>query len=240
MHGRDEANQSPDYHGGLYKVDVESGEATAVLELKGETETPWWYGISGVWSAESDAIIYSQYYGNLMEGRLVWRDLASGRERLLYRDPLLTTRMLALSPDGNRLVFGVRDSLRGGGVASIATGGRLMIMDLAEGEPRELYHIHEPGTVRSLQWTPDGGHVLYSRTEEVEERRTSMWRVPAEGGTAERLWSFGKGQFSGRFSLSPDGERVAFDVYTQELEIFVMENLKAALAENNESVGRQP
>jgi len=239
MNGRDEANQSPDYHGGLYKVDVESGEATAVLELEGETKTPWWYGISGVWSAESDAIIYSQYYGNVMEGRLVWRELESGRERLLYRDSLLTTRLLALSPDGNRLVFGVRDSLRGGGVASISAGGRLMIMDLAEGEPRELYHIHEPGTVGSLQWTPDGGHVLFSRTEEVEERRTGVWRVPAEGGTAERLWNFGEGHFGGRFSLSPDGSHVAFHVYTQEREVFVMENLKAALVGNSDSGRRQ-
>ncbi len=147
MNGWDDPDQSADYHGGLYLVDVESGEPTPVLG--------WWYGIAAVWAPGGEAVIYSRYYGNLREGRLVWRELESGREKLLYRDSLLATRLLALSPDGHQLVFGVRDSLGdfGGSVAPINTGGRLMILDLEDGAIHELYAIHEPGYVESLQWT---------------------------------------------------------------------------------------
>jgi len=228
--GRDETNQSADYHGGLYRIDVESGEASPVLELEGDTKTPWWYGIRGVWAGHSEAIIYSQYDGNQMVGRLVWRELESGRERLLYRDSLLTTRLLALSPDGNRLVFAVRDSLGGGSVAGVNVGGRLMILDLEDGAIRGLHVIQEPGNVGCLQWTPDGEHVLFARTE-TEDRHTGVWRVPTDGGDAEELWTFGKGQYAGGFYLSPDGRRVAFGTYTQEYEVWVMENLVAALNE---------
>jgi Tol biopolymer transport system component len=242
MNGWDETDQSADYHGGLYLVDVESGEPSPVLERKGN-EAPdampggalwWWYGISAVWAPGGEAVIYSRYYGNLREGRLVWRELESGREKLLYRDSLLATRLFALSPDGHRLVFGVRDSLGdfGGSVAPINTGGRLMVLDLEDGAIRELYAIREPGYVESLQWTPDGEYVLFSRGEEPDPH-TGVWRVSADGGEAEELWTFGAGSDLGRFALSPDGRRVAYDVSSQEFEVWVMENLKTVLAGRN-------
>ncbi len=234
----DETDQRSDYHGGLYIVDVESGEPSPVLEPQGN-EAPeampggalwWWYGIPAVWASGGEAVIYSRYYGDHREGRLVWRELESGRERILYRDSLLATHLFALSPDGQRLVFGVRDSIGdfGGSVAPINTGGRLMMLDLEDGAMRELYVIREPGYVESIQWTPDGDYILFSKGE-TPDPHTSVWRVSADGSEAEGLWTFGAGSSLGGFALSPDGHQVAYNVYGQEYEVWVMDNLKEAL-----------
>ncbi|MFH1764566.1 MAG: hypothetical protein ABIF09_10280, partial [Gemmatimonadota bacterium] len=136
------------YGGGLYLVDVESGETTQLLALDPETKTAFWSDLSAVWSPDGTAIIYALYDNNLEQGRLVWRDLASGEERELLRDPTLTSRQFALSPDGRRLVFALRNAASGYN-DGIHSGGRLLIMDLDDGEVEEFHPIPEQGRVSS-------------------------------------------------------------------------------------------
>ena len=103
-----------------------------------------------------------------------------------------------------------------------------MMLDLEDGAMRELYAIREPGYVESLQWTPDGDYILFSKGE-TPDPHTGVWRVSADGSEAEELWTFGAGSSLGGFALSPDGHRVAYNVYGQEYEVWVMENLKEVL-----------
>ncbi len=214
--------------GGLYLVDVESGQTTQVLELDPETRTAFWSDLGAEWSNDGTAIIYSLYDNNLGEGRLVWLDLESREERELFRDPTLTGRQFAVSPDGSRLVFALRSAAEGYSTA-IHSGGRLLIMDLDDGDIREFHQIPEEGRVWNLQWTPDGKHVLYTKRE---DHGTALWRVPVTGGTAERTWTFAEDNFDAFINLSPDGRQVAYTTYHQEFEVWVMENLVAALRES--------
>jgi Tol biopolymer transport system component len=229
MNGWEEA-EGDDDHGGLYLAEVESGQVTRVLEVP--EGTVWWYGIGAEWTRDGESILYSQYDKNLREGRLVRRELESGRERELYRDSLLTTRLLAVSPDGERLVFGVRSSMDGN-ESTISGGGRLMIMDLQSGGVRELCAIGGPGRLGSLQWTPDGEQVLFAMRD-AEDRSTSVWHVPSDGGDPEELWPFEEahfGHFGADFRLSPDGRKIAYTTYHQEFEAWAMENLREVLEE---------
>jgi Tol biopolymer transport system component len=225
MGGRDETVEREGYNGAIYVVEVETGEATPVLDVP--QGTSWWAGIGAVWSGDGRSIIYSIYDQNVEEGRLVRRALDTGREYELYRDPLLTTRMLAVSADGRMLLFGVRSSNEGH-ASWIARGGRILLMDLADGHVRELHEIREPGDVSSLQWSPDQRHALFAKA--TEHGRTAFWRVPLTGGDAEELWALEKDHFSADIRLSPDGRQIACTTYHQELEIWVMENIGEALA----------
>lgn len=220
--GRDPTRESGNYRlGGLYLVDVESGQTTQVLELDPETKTAFWSDLGAEWSKDGTAIIYSLYDNNLGEGRLVWLDLESGEERELFRDPTLTSQQFAVSPDGSRLVFALRSAAEGYS-SGIHSGGRLLIMDLDDGDIREFHQIPEEGRVWSLQWTPDGEHVLYTfRKDQV----TAVLRVPVTGGTAERSWTFEEDHFNASINLSPDGRQVAYTTYHQEFEVWVMANL---------------
>jgi Tol biopolymer transport system component len=219
-----EADEGDAYNGGLYLIDAASGEATRVLDIP--EGTVWWYGLGAVWSADGRAIIYSVYNEDANEGRMVWRDLASGTERELYRDSCLTTRDLDLAPDGHHLLFGIKDSLWGSS-AGIDAGGRLMVMDLESGDTRELIAFRNSEGVGSVQWTPDGRGVLYA-TMKVNQG-SNVWRVAAGGGEPEKLWSFAEGHFGGWFTVGPDGRQIAYTVYSQEEEVWVMENLREVL-----------
>jgi len=214
--------------GGLYVVEVESGKTTQVLKLNPETETAFWSDLGAVWSKDGTAIIYAQHDNKLDEGLLVWLDLETREERELFRDPRLTTRQFAVSPDGHRLVFALRSAPEGYS-SSIHSGGRVLIMHLADGEVEELHQIDEPGRVWSLQWTPDGEHVLY--TKRGGDHRTAVWRVPITGGPAEKTWTFQEDHYDALINLSPDGKQVAYTTYHQEVEVWVMENLLSGVGE---------
>jgi Tol biopolymer transport system component len=228
-----EAEEDDAYNGGVYLIDAESGKATRVMDIP--EGIVWWSGLETVWSADGNAIIYTAYNEDANEGRLVWRELASGAERELYRDSGLATRTLDLAPDGRHLVFGVKDSLFGSS-AAIMAGGRLMVMDLESGDSRELLAIADPGyprVVQGVEWSPDGTHVLFTWVSLQEDRETVLWRVAADGGEPEKLWSFAEGEFEGWFTVSPDGRQIALTTFSQEEEVWVMENLKEVLAERD-------
>jgi Tol biopolymer transport system component len=208
---------------GLYLVDVESGQTTQVVELNAESGSHPRWELGGEWSKDGTAIIYSLYNQNLGEGRLVWLDLESGEERELFRDPYLASQHFAVSPDGSRLVFALR-GVREGNWA-IQVGGRLLIMDLDDGDVREFHKFPEEGRVWSLQWTPDGKYVLYTIGEDDGD---ALWRVPVAGGPAEKTWTFEGDYFNTWANLSPDGRQVAYTTYRWDFEVWVMENFLPA------------
>src|SRR5512139_2816933 len=92
-------------------------------------------------------------------------------------------------------------------------------------EARELVRVEHSN---HLSWTSDGRYLLFFlRNEDGRAGRTLM-RVPREGGKAERLWE-SKERMPG-LSPSPDGRRVAYFTQENEAEIWVLENIKEALA----------
>ncbi|MBT8397061.1 MAG: PD40 domain-containing protein, partial [Gemmatimonadetes bacterium] len=228
--GWDESLETEEYKGALYAVDVEGGEATSVLDYPKEAQ--WPQGVGAVWSADGKAIIYSVVDAETRDGRLVWRDLASGEEREIFRDPVLRgTRVLGLSPSGSHLAFGIEES-ESEGSPEESRRVYLMTVDIESGTARRLAELGDSTTLASVQWTPDGQYVLFGETRQGDEWWTRVSRVPVSGGMPEHLWTFGEGNWGAWFSLSPDGRRIAFTTFAQESEVWVMENLVAVLRES--------
>jgi Tol biopolymer transport system component len=194
-----------------------------VVQLDAESGSHPRWELGGEWSKDGTAIIYSLYNQNLGEGRLIWLDLESGEERELFRDPYLASQHFAVSPDGSRLVFALRGYREGNW--AIQVGGRLLIMDLDDGDVREFHKFPEEGRVWSLQWTPDGKYVLYTIGEDDGD---ALWRVPVAGGPAEKTWTFEGDYFNTWANLSPDGRQVAYTTYRWDFEVWVMENFLPA------------
>jgi Tol biopolymer transport system component len=224
VNGWHESGNRDDHQGGLYLVDVSSGRATLIVDAMPDTR---WNEIGATWSSDSAAIMYSQYDPRTAQVRLVWKELPSGEERELHRAPRLSSRHFDLSPDGHQLAFIVKASTQGS-PSIVSHGGHIWVMDLDDGAIRATHEIREPGRVSSLQWTPDGNHLLYAK--KTEDSSTAVWRVPAGGGDAEELWRFEEDHFNAYLRLSPDGQRVAYTTYHQEVDVWVMENIKEALA----------
>jgi len=106
----------------------------------------------------------------------------------------------AFSPDGKILAF-IRSS-------SLATTD-LYLMPLAGGEPRRL--TFDNTSIIGLAWTSDSREIVFA------SRRGSsiynLWRIPATGGTPERLPTIGQSAFSP--AISRQGNRLT---YTQALD----------------------
>jgi Tol biopolymer transport system component len=209
----------------LYRVDAATGDAATLIGFPPE---PSWggnsphVGIGGLVQGDGQHLVY------VHDSTLLQRDLSSGREVELFRDPGLTTRVLALSPAGTDLVFAVRESTdpaRPNPREMLVGAGRLMLISLENGEVRELARVTGPGIVRGVAWAPDGRHVFF-----VQARRDSgsvLFRVSCEGGGAERVWQTERRIME--VALSPDGGRVAYTVVDAFNEIWAMSNVGSVL-----------
>lgn len=193
---------------GFYQVEVQTGVVTCLVE-----------GLSGKgrariadWSSDGKAIYYVD------SGRLVLKDLASGREKEVYSNAHLT-RLLALSPDGLWLVFGTDQSA--------TEPGSLLIMPSSGGAVRELFKKPEQKRrIGHAVWTPDGKYILFT-VDDYQLKGTDLWRITPEGGNLQKLWRAGK-EING-LSIHPSGQEIAFSLYTQETGIWAMEDYLAAI-----------
>jgi Tol biopolymer transport system component len=120
---------------------------------------------------------------------------------------------LAISPDGRQLAFAQWDALK--------------VMPAAGGEPRIFHRLQDKKmfalihTGTGLSWTPDGRYVLFETRNLGHLEPTELWRVPAEGGEAQKLL-----EMDGLTDINvhPDGQHIAFTVGSTQLEVWAMEN----------------
>ena len=200
-----------------YRVDLATGGATRLFEFP--PDNLWWLRIGLVASPGGDGVICTH------NGRLVLHHLQSASEEELYRDPDLVG--FHLSPDGSELVFKIKGPAVPDSRAQVPQQGtRFMIIPSRGGEARELVGIERPPQdVSILGSTSDGRYLLFVQRD---QRVTAVMRVPWKGGKAERLWE--TQERLRNLSPSPDGRRVAYWTQENEAEIWVMENIKEALA----------
>ena len=203
----------------LYRVDVASGETTTLVELQG-TLPRGASGAGAVWTADGQGIVYAY------QGRLALRELASGQETELYRDEKLAGRLLALSPDGEWVAFGVGTSeLHEMGTPTIQDSGRFLMVHIESGEVRELANADWSGQVRGIDWTADGEHLVFWVTG--SGNGATFLRVPRTGGMPRELWT--TDEPIDLIAVHPHGGRIAYTIRENEMDIWVMENLGAVL-----------
>lgn len=200
------------YQGGLYQIEIQTGETKALVEYAfgPPVRVGMWGTINCELSPDGSAIFY------ITRDSILKHEMDSGKEKEIYSNPnLLMTRRyyrpLALSPDGERLVFGIRDPK--------TNEESLWIMPSSGGDAPELLKLPKSKRIRAIAWTPDGEYVLFMKRE---KKSTGLWRISPKGGDTQKLWQSEK-QLSG-LSVHPDGRQIAFYTTKIDTEIWVMEN----------------
>ena len=202
--------------GGIYKIDAQTGEATLLIPEKEKKS----YGAlwSPVMSLDGKLLFYIHENRSDKYYPVVVRDLKTGKEEEILRNPPHDNNILALSPDGQRLALLLREeeNLR-----------VLKVMSIKGGEPRELHRFEFKGrNIIDIDWSPDGRYIYFSkRKPDSEGAKWELWRVPAKGGKAENLGLAMPSLVP--LSVHPDGERITFaslSGQTMPPEIWVMEN----------------
>jgi Tol biopolymer transport system component len=192
---------------GIFRVDVRSGQATTVILAKALTTFVGW-------SPDSKKVYFQR------DRVFVERDLKSGKERNVYNDPAI--RNGSISPDSRSLALVHPDPA----TKTVS----LLLVPVAGGEPRELLRVHEPGKLAAVnQWTPDSGSVIVRKHTGSSDE---LWLFSTTGGEPRKLdidpaiWTEAEaGEFGSQgFSLSPDGNRIAFQTGRRGSEIWALEN----------------
>jgi Tol biopolymer transport system component len=198
---------------GIYTVDARTGQTTQILNLLDykNTITPPGddaFPLSDVqWSRDGKSIFYLFF-----TDRLVKRDLATGEEKILFKHSRFERSVLARSPDGRNLLFAVR--------SPEDKKSHLYTIPAEGGNTKELCTVQEAARLGMGMWSPDGRYVYFT---EMKDGGTSLWRIPAAGGTPQKTW-----QSEDRaevFSFHPDGKQISLAIYVMELEIRVIKNL---------------
>jgi Tol biopolymer transport system component len=198
------------YKGGIYTVDVKTGQTTEILLLSnykynmpGDDAFP----LSDIkWSSDGKSIFFLFF-----RDRLVKHDLGTGEDKILYKHPRFERSVLNRSPDGKNLLLAVRSPEE--------KKSRLFTIPVDGGEEKELCTPQESSGFGTAMWSPDGKYIYFTELKDG----TSLWRISAEGGIPKKVWhSKNRAEF---FSIRPDGQQIALAIREREMEIRVIENL---------------
>ena len=163
---------------------------------------------------------------------IVEREVASGRERIIFRGNPDDYRygVLRFSPDRRMLAMIGQSNDGNPGQRS------LVVVNIETGQARVVYRaaVGETIPVDTLTWSPGGGALLVRTTtadgKAIQLRRIAIGgevRPFAVGPELKRLLSPGRGAPTPSMenvSSSPDGNRLAFLVRASQRDTWVLEN----------------
>jgi len=206
-----------DFRVDYYRVDVQTGKATLILQREGGAGT-FWPGLS----PDGKTIFFTVFrYAGSEDCFLLSYQIEKKQEKELYRiGPERRVRQrLLVSPNGQQVAFVDHEP-------PYPPTSVVKIVPTQGGEAREL--LRNPRTAgwfingsSSLQWSPDGRY-LFIITWQGDSGK--LLRIPVTGGQIQELGLIANRPLS--LTISPDGNRIAYGALSQasEYEIWVMEN----------------
>ena len=204
--------QEEGYKGGVFKVNVNTGRVDQIFLL-----SDYEYNIP---KDDSDPLSWLEwapdgksFYYLFQKDRLVQHTLETGEDKILYKYADFMPYVLETSPNGKNLLFGLE--------YSGDEKGRLVTMPAEGGNEETLCTAQEAKRIEWAKYSPDGKYIYF--VELPEGKRSVLWRVLAEGGNPEKLWS--PENRVEIYDIHPDGNQVAFSIRERATEVRVIENL---------------
>ena len=202
--------QSKGYKGGIYMVNVNTGQTTEIILVSDykytipDDDSPVISDIE--WSSDGKSIFYLFF-----KDWLVKHNLETGEDKILYKHSLFERGVLKLSPDGKSLLFGLRYPGE--------EKSRLLTIPVEGGKEKSVCTAQEEKVFGRALWSPDGRYIYFTENRE----KPNLWRVSPEGGKPQKVWH--SENMVEIFSFHPDGNQMAFSIRERTTEVRVIENL---------------
>ena len=193
---------------GTFRLDAQTGDFERI-----DLARPM--GFAPAWSRDGKTLFYPQWSG-AKSTSIAARDVATGAEQLLHTvtEPAVHVTAAALSPDGRRLAFALREAETG--------ARRLKTIAVDGGDARDLLPgVSLPWPV-SIAWAPDGQSVLFVKQPNPDSDVMELWRAPLRSGEPRKLDLTAPNMREIR--VHPDGRHLAFTSGGDRSEVWVMEN----------------
>ncbi len=179
------------------------------------TDFGWQVGMPD-WSPDGRKIVFDSWERGGPPGAskpwIATIDPEDGRmlslERLALPEEVPSARMPAWSPDGEDIAL----------EAQTGRGEREIWLVRPDGSAPRRVTEYESRTFGGLDWTPDGQFLVYSA---LAGDRMQLFRIPREGGAAERLTSSAANLLHPR--VSPDGRWIAASRLIRTKQIWTKE-----------------
>jgi Tol biopolymer transport system component/beta-lactamase regulating signal transducer with metallopeptidase domain len=188
----------------VYRLDVKTGEHTELVRL---LQSEGQKIKQAELSSDGKTLVY-RIRGRGTANSLVVKDMQTGHEKELLqtegRTVLAFAAGWALSPDGKKIAFSIREGTDSPYVLKIISV--------------ETGNIKDTGIndVWQIIWTDDGNHFVFTKTNNLKE----LWTVPIEQGEPKKLLECNEMLLFP--SIHPDGQRIAFFSGGYVSEMWVM------------------
>jgi len=191
---------------GRYLMRVMDREGSGVRELPER-------GALGAYSLHPDGT----WYLAVDETGHLWRQPLDGSEATLFTEQAIGW-FFGFSPDGRRIGFGYNKA-----PDDPTPRWFLAFAAVDEGHPRiesEISFDRIDAAFQIFRWAPDSQALTASKQEGA---RTSLWRIPLDGGPAVKLTEIDADRI-GDYLISPDGETIDYTKIEKTQDAVLIEN----------------
>ena len=161
-------------------------------------------GVGLSWSPDGKQLAMAHLSPPAGPGGIFLYSLATGEQRILTQPGNGADGLPVFSPDGNYVGF-----TRTIGVSS----REIFVVDVRGGEARQLTFDKRP--THGIAWTADSREILFSSNRRGDGE--TLWRIPVEGGTPERVSVTLQCAFFP--AISRKGDRLAYTETYQDVNI---------------------
>lgn len=203
---------------GFYTIDVKTEDTAAILKFnKGDI-----LGVP-VWSQDGKKIFYMHQGPQKKIASIMMYNLSSKEKMEIHRENFQRAHIptgpffpqdLSLSPDGQFLVFNLRDRKTHEPI--------LKVISVSGGETREVVRLERGKIIETADWTPDGKSLIFAESKFQRGYEFDFWKISVEGGKAQNLGLQMDRVYIMR--IHPDGQNIAFQSAIRKKEIYAMDN----------------
>ncbi|MFC1766488.1 hypothetical protein ACFL6U_30960, partial [Planctomycetota bacterium] len=220
--GNDERRESEEnYSGGMYTINIQTSEITEVLALSDYRGRDWEIAsMAFQMLAKGNTGQKNIYF--LKNGQLICRELASGEEKILLKDPCLNSNNYTLGPlpGEKNLLYCNEDQIY---IIPVSGGKQIPIM-------KRTTVNSGPSVPNSAVWSTDGNYIFY--TQNIDGGSV-LWQITSDGKNPKEVYHSKVPICS--LSIHPNGKKIAMTTLDQGAEIWKVENLlpKEVASDNN-------